>query len=132
MNVEFGKFMRKLCAAYGKRLEDETATMYFSCLNDIPMEQLEKAAQKHICSSKWFPTISELRPERDKIGRYLKERDKRTLEWDSYKARLPYIEATQKRLEHSLTGDDDESDIDLGPDDCATGSSGYPSDHDEW
>ena len=68
MNDAFGRIWIMLTAAYpahGDKLSegqlDEQVRLYRAMLKDIDQSTLEAACLQHIATSRWFPTIAELR-----------------------------------------------------------------------
>jgi len=67
-NDEFSKIWALLTSAYSYwtvKLETEqvqaTYRLYKQLLGDLPLEALQTAVIHHVATSKWFPTIAELR-----------------------------------------------------------------------
>ncbi len=50
-----------LTAAYNRELPKPTARLYIQALSDLPSEPLAKAVNVLIKSSRWFPTIADVR-----------------------------------------------------------------------
>lgn len=77
----FQGVLKRLCAVYGKKLEDDVVASYWGALKDRPLRSVEEMADKHLRSSKFFPKPVELRPkiEMGADGR-LDKADKRTIE----------------------------------------------------
>ena len=44
-----------------QQVAPETATVYTQLLSDLPDDLLESAVQQHCTTSKWFPTVAEIR-----------------------------------------------------------------------
>jgi hypothetical protein len=66
--AEIVKLWAVLCATYpqySKDLQPDTleltVSVYQELLADIPIATLQASAKQHIASSKWFPTVAELR-----------------------------------------------------------------------
>ena len=52
-------------ATPGENPSSEKIEIYFRCLQDMPFEEVEKNALNHLRFHKFFPTIAEIRGERD-------------------------------------------------------------------
>lgn len=62
MATKLAQILKALRGAYPeKTIPDQTVEVYMRCLADLPLPALEAAVLNHIASSKWFPTIAELR-----------------------------------------------------------------------
>jgi hypothetical protein len=61
---ELGTLMKMLTRAYPtapQSLDGDTIKMYLTMLKDLPTEPLALVIQQHIATSKFFPTVAELR-----------------------------------------------------------------------
>lgn len=59
--AEVAKIVKMIEHAYGKEIAVERVAVYVRCLEDIPFDALKAATIHLITTSKWQPSISELR-----------------------------------------------------------------------
>ena len=61
-NQQALKLIKVLVAAYPRQeMREDTIKVYVSTLSDLDYKATEKSIMKHIRTSKWFPTIAEIR-----------------------------------------------------------------------
>jgi hypothetical protein len=66
--ADIGKLLLKYKAAFSNtELTKEKLTLYTELLQDIPMEKIEKAMIECAKTLKFFPSVSEIRKEANKI-----------------------------------------------------------------
>ncbi len=59
---EFRRIWRALLGAYPEKdPPEETMELYIRCLADLPAQAVEAAVLAHVATSRWFPTVAELR-----------------------------------------------------------------------
>lgn len=55
------RVMALLCASFPRDLKDETVEIYVASLSDLPDEAMTQVVSQMILSSRWLPTIAEIR-----------------------------------------------------------------------
>lgn len=56
---EFNEIMSVLCSAYEKEMTAERQALYFRMLADYPIDEVDRAAQVIVKSSKFFPQVAD-------------------------------------------------------------------------
>lgn len=58
--AEFAKIFNNMAIVYEKALDKESAHLYFDILKEYKIEDIKKASDQHLKTSKYFPKPSEL------------------------------------------------------------------------
>lgn len=66
--AEFGTILGTLAVATGRTMDDETIDVYFGSLKDVPVGTFQAAVGRLINSSKFFPSVGEIRASCDRVG----------------------------------------------------------------
>lgn len=58
--VDFEKIFNNMAIVYEKELAKEAVSIYFDILKEYKIEDIKKASEQHLKTSKYFPRPSEL------------------------------------------------------------------------
>jgi hypothetical protein len=65
--ADFATVIGTLAVATGKELDNETVDVYFAALKDVPLETLQAATGRLVNSSRFFPSVGEIRASCDRV-----------------------------------------------------------------
>lgn len=65
--IDFATTIGTLAVATGKELDDETSEVYFAALRDVPVETFQAAVGRLVNSSRFFPSVGEIRASCDVV-----------------------------------------------------------------